>query len=70
MPSKTKLKNAEIAEKSAALPKIPHELLDRIAQGATTVEAIRDVTKVLNKALIERAVGRELSHPGLRTRGR
>lgn len=26
MPSKTKLKNAEIAAKSAALPKIPQEL--------------------------------------------
>jgi putative transposase len=40
MPSKTKLKNAAIAEGSAALPKIPQELLDQIAQGATTAEAI------------------------------
>ncbi|MEN9314229.1 MAG: hypothetical protein RIS35_622, partial [Pseudomonadota bacterium] len=27
MPSRTKLKNAAIAERSAALPKIPQELL-------------------------------------------
>jgi putative transposase len=62
MPSKTKLKNAAIAEKSAALPKIPRELLEQIAQGATTAEAIQDVTMALKKALIERALGGELSH--------
>lgn len=62
MPSKTKLKNAAIAERSAALPKIPQELLDQIAQGATTAEAIQDVTMALKKALIERALGGELSH--------
>jgi transposase-like protein len=62
MPSKTKLKNAAIPEKSAALPKIPQELLDQIAQGATTAEAIQDVTMALKKALIERALGGELSH--------
>jgi transposase-like protein len=62
MPSKTKLKNAAIGERSAALPKIPQELLDQIAQGATTAEAIQDVTMALKKALIERALGGELSH--------
>ncbi len=62
MPSKTELKNAAIAERSAALPKIPQELLDPIAQGATTAEAIQDVTMALKKALIERALGGELSH--------
>lgn len=62
MPSKTKLKNAAIAERSAALPKIPPELLDQIAQGVTTAEAIQDVTMALKKALIERALGGELSH--------
>jgi putative transposase len=62
MSSKTKLKNAAIAERSAALPKIPQELLDQIAQGATTAEAIQDVTMALKKALIERALGGELSH--------
>ena len=62
MPSKTKLKNAAIAERSAALPKIPAELLDQIAHGVTTAEAIQDVTMALKKALIERALGGELSH--------
>ena len=62
MPSMIKLKNSAIAERSAALPKIPQELLDQIAQGATTAEAIQDVTMALKKALIERALGGELSH--------
>jgi uncharacterized Ntn-hydrolase superfamily protein len=57
MPSKTKLKDAAITERSAALPKIPQELLDQVAQGATTAEAIQDATMALKKALIERALG-------------
>ena len=62
MPSKTKLKNAAIAERSAALPKIPQELLDQFVQGPMTAEFIQDVTMALKKALIERALGGELSH--------
>jgi hypothetical protein len=31
MPSKTKMKNAAIAARTAALPKIPKDLLDQIA---------------------------------------
>jgi len=62
MPSKTKLKNAAIAERSAALPKIPQELLDQFVQGPMTAEAIQDATMALKKALIERALGGELSH--------
>jgi transposase-like protein len=62
MPSKTKLRNAAIAERSAALPKIPKELLDQFVQGPMTAEAIQDVTMALKKALIERALGGELSH--------
>ncbi len=39
--SRTKLKNAAIAAKSAALPKIPKELLDQIvAEGPMTGEQI------------------------------
>ena len=37
MPSKTKLKNAAIAARSAALPKIPQELLDQLVQGPMAV---------------------------------
>lgn len=62
MPSKTKLKNAAIAERSAALPKIPPELLDQLVQGPMTAESIQDTTMALKKALIERALGGELSH--------
>ncbi len=62
MPSKTKLKNAAIAERSAALPKIPKELLDQFVQGPMTAESIQDATMALKKALIERALGGELSH--------
>ena len=62
MPSKTKLKNAAIAARSAALPKIPAQLLDQLFQGPMTAESIQDVTTALKKALIERALGGELSH--------
>ena len=33
MPSKTKTRNAAIAAKTAALPKLPKELFDQIAAG-------------------------------------
>ena len=62
MPSKTRAKNTAIAAKSAALPKIPKELLDQFVQGPMTAEAIQDVSMAVKKALIERALGGELSH--------
>ncbi len=62
-PSRTKLKNAAIAAKCAALPKIPKELLDQIvAEGPMTAQQINATTMALKKALIERALGGELSH--------
>ena len=62
--SKTKLKNAAIAARTAALPKIAKELLDQIvAEGAPmTAVQINATTMALKKALIERALGGELSH--------
>lgn len=45
-----------------ALPKIPKELLDQFVQGPMTAEAIQDVSMAFKKALIERALGGELSH--------
>ena len=39
MPSKTKMKNAAIAAKTAALPKIPKELLDQIAGAGAPMTA-------------------------------
>ena len=62
MPSKTKLKNAAIAARSAALPKIPAQLLDQLVHGPMTADSIQDMTTALKKALIERALGGELSH--------
>lgn len=62
MPSKTRAKNAAIAAKSAALPKIPKELLDQFVQGPMSAEAIQEVSMAFKKALIERALGGELSH--------
>lgn len=64
MPNKTKQRNAEIAARSAALPKIRKELLDQIAgpAGTMTGEQINAATTALKKALIERALGGELSH--------
>jgi len=62
MPSKTKMKNAAIAARSAALPKIPAQLLDQLVHGPMTAESIQDMTTALKKALIERALGGELSH--------
>ncbi|MCP5285441.1 MAG: IS256 family transposase [Burkholderiaceae bacterium] len=62
MPSKTRAKNAAMAAKSAGLPKIPKELLDQFVQGPMTAEAIQDVSMAFKKALIERALGGELSH--------
>ena len=62
MPSKTRAKNAAIAAKSAALPKIPKELLDQFVQGPMTAETIQDVSMACKKALIERALGGGLSH--------
>jgi transposase-like protein len=62
MPSKTKLKNAEIAAKSAALPKIPKELIDQFVTGPMTGEAVNAASLAFKKALIERAMGAELGH--------
>ncbi|MDB5890166.1 MAG: transposase mutator type [Polaromonas sp.] len=62
MPRKTKLRNAEIAAKCAALPKIPKELIDQFATGPMTGEAVNAASMAFKKALIERAMGAELGH--------
>ena len=59
--SKTKLRNAAIAAKSAALPKIPDELIDQIVKGQPmTGEEVNAASMAFKKALIERALGAEL----------
>ena len=62
MPSKTKLKNAAIAARSAALPKISNELIDQFVTGPMTGEAVNAASMAFKKALIERAIGAELGH--------
>jgi len=62
MPSRTKLKNAAIAARSAALPKIPNELIDQFVTGPMTGEAVNAASLAFKKALIERAMGAELGH--------
>jgi putative transposase len=56
------LKNAAIAARSTALPKISAELLEQLVQGRMTAELIQDVTTTLKKALIKPALSGELSH--------
>ena len=74
-PSRTKLRNAKIAAESAALPKIPKEVLDQIvADGPLTAQQVNATMMALKKAIIERALGGELSHhlgypPGSDKRG-
>ena len=55
MPRKPKAAPAE-------LPAIPAELLEQFGNGPMTAEAINAATLALKKALIERALGGELSH--------
>ena len=62
MPSRTKQKNAEIAARSAALPKIPKELIDQLVSGPMTGEEVNTATMAFKKALIERVMGAELGH--------
>ena len=58
MPSKKKV--AIAAE--AALPQIPSEWLDQVVSGPMTPEAVESVMRGFKKAVIERALGAEMSH--------
>ena len=60
--SKTKLKSAAIAAKSATPPKIPNELLNQFVTGPMTGEAVNAASMAFKEALIERALGTELCH--------
>jgi putative transposase len=60
MPSKTR--SAASAASKAALPHIPKELLDHLVQGPMTAEAVNAAAVAFKKALIERALGAEMSH--------
>ena len=53
-------KNAVPAE--AGLPEIPAELLDQFVTGPMTAEAVEAVMRKFKKAVIERALGAEMTH--------
>ena len=57
MPSKTRKKKA-----AAELPRIPKEVIDQLVSGPMTAEAVNAASMAFKKALIERALGAELSH--------
>jgi hypothetical protein len=61
--SRTKRRNREIAERTAALPKIPKALLEGwVREGPMTALQINEATVAFRKALIESALGGELTH--------
>ena len=57
MPSKTSKKKG-----AAVLPSIPKEVIDQFVSGPMTAEAVNAASMAFKKALIERALGAELSH--------
>jgi putative transposase len=57
MPSKKKAPAADIN-----LPEIPNELLEQFVTGPMTAEAVEAATRKFKKAIIERALGAEMSH--------
>jgi putative transposase len=58
MPSKTNAVKAAMA----ALPSIPKELIDLFVTGPMSGDAVNAASAAFKKALIERAMGTELSH--------
>jgi len=57
-----KMQKANAAAQAAVLPTIPPELLDQLVKGPMTAEAVEDASRAFKKALIERALGAEMSH--------
>jgi len=58
MPSRKTTKAAA----SVSLPEIPKELIDQFVKGPMSAEAVQAASMAFKKALIERALGAELSH--------
>ena len=57
-----KMQKANAAAQAAVLPKIAPELLDQLVKGPMSAEAVEDASRAFKKALIERALGAEMSH--------
>ena len=60
MPSRKTTKAALAAV--AAMPSIPKDLVDQFVTGPRSAEAVESISLAFKKALIERALGAELSH--------
>ena len=60
MPSRKTTKAAAAA--AARMPSIPKELIDQLVTGPMSAEAVQEISMAFKKALIERALGAELSH--------
>src|SRR5574338_1330592 len=60
MPSRKTTKAAQAA--AERMPHVPKELIDQFVTGPMTAEAVQDISMAFKKALIERALGAELSH--------
>ena len=60
MPSRKTTKAAVAAE--ARMPTIPKGLIDQFVTGPMSAQAVQDISMAFKKALIERALGAELSH--------
>ena len=61
MPTSRKTTKAAMAA-AAAMPSIPKELIDQFVTGPMSAEAVNAASMAFKKALIERAMGAELSH--------
>jgi transposase-like protein len=61
MPTSRKTTKAALAA-AAAMPSIPKELIDQFVTGPMSAEAVNAASMAFKKALIERALGAELSH--------
>ena len=57
-----KMQKANAVAHAAVLPKIPAELLDQLVKGPMTPGAVQETSLAFKKALIERALGAEMSH--------
>ena len=48
--------------RATQMPSIPKELIDQCVTGPMSAEAVQEISSAFKKALIERALGAELSH--------
>jgi putative transposase len=61
-PKKRQKANAAALAALERMPKIPPEMLDGLVKGPMTPEEVQDISMAFKKALIERALGAEMSH--------